>query len=379
MASDRPTPVRVLVVDDSALIRKVLTEILRGEPGIEVVGTAPDGASALEMAERLRPDVVTLDIQMPGPSGLDILPTLVTGLGLPVVMVSSLTHAGADETLAALELGAVDFMAKPERHQIGELKASGDSLVEKVLSAAGSRVRRRRPPSASRPSPPAPRAAAPAPPAAPPPRLPDAPANLPCVVIGISTGGPEALSQTLPLLSPPLPPILIVQHMPATFTAVFAGRLARRCAVPVKEAAQGDPVVPNQILVAPGGRHMVITGHPPRCTVSITDGPAVSGHRPSVDMLFQSAAKAYGPSTVGVIMTGMGRDGVDGCKAILAAGGDTHGQDEATSCVYGMNKAAFLEGAVRSQFAATDLPAILRLLGRRKSPTTRHEPRLPPA
>jgi two-component system, chemotaxis family, protein-glutamate methylesterase/glutaminase len=350
--------VRVLIVDDSALMRKVLQEILETAPEIEVVGRAGDATSAIALAEKLRPDVVTLDIQMPGQTGLEILPTLVGTLGLPVVMVSSLTHAGAEETLAALELGAVDFMPKPDGNRIGEMKGRRDVLVDKVLDAARSRVRRRigaRPPRASsvpmRPARPTSRASSG--------DLPATPANLPCVVIGISTGGPEALSHTLPLLKPPLPPILIVQHMPATFTGVFASRLARRCSVPVEEAVSGNPVVPNQILIAPGGHHMLITGHPPRCTISITDGPAVSGHRPSVDMLFQSAARAYGPSTVGIIMTGMGRDGVEGCKRILSGGGLTFGQDEDSSVVYGMNKAAFLEGAVQTQFPLENLPALI--------------------
>lgn len=373
MASDPPqsasAPVRVLIVDDSALIRKVLAGILQGAPGLQVVGAAPDASTALEMVESLRPDVVTLDIRMPGRSGLDILPVLVSEYALPVVMVSALTHAGAEETLTALELGAVDFMPKPDRHPITQLQASRDALVEKLRSAAQSRVRRRR--TFARP------AARPASPGVhPSPSAPHAacgsgsqtlemPAGLPCVVIGISTGGPEALSQTLPLLSPPVPPIVIVQHMPASFTAVFAQRLARRCPVAVKEAAEGDPVVPDQILVAPGGRHTLISGHPPRCVIAITDGPTVSGHRPSIDMLFQSAARTYGPATVGILMTGMGRDGVEGLKRILAAGGTTFGQDEATSVVYGMNKAALLEGAVQAQFPLEGLPALVERFSRR--------------
>lgn len=358
--TDKAGRVRVLIVDDSALIRRLLTEILRSSPAIEIAGVAPDGATAIEMAARLRPDVVTLDIQMPGASGLEILPTLVAS-ELPVVMISTLTQAGAEATIEALELGAVDFMPKPDRHAISTLKAAADDVIEKVLAAAGSRVRRGRTAGKGVP------ADAPRRPSARPPAGSGeggVPTNLPCVAIGISTGGPEALAQTLPLLSPPTPPILIVQHMPASFTGVFATRLAKRCSVAVKEAATGDSVVPNQILVATGGRHMVVSGHPPRCTVSITDGPAVSGHRPSVDMLFQSVARAYGPSCVGIIMTGMGRDGVEGCKRILAAGGATFGQDEATSVVYGMNKAAQLEGAVQTQFPLESLPSLIERLSR---------------
>lgn len=361
MARDEnaPAAVRVLIVDDSALMRKLLTDLLKTSPEIEVVGTACDAASAIELTGKFRPDVVTLDVQMPGQSGLEVLPILIANYSVPVVMVSTLTQAGADVTLAALELGAVDFLPKPDRHQIAEMKASGDVLIEKVLNASKSRVRKPRPARRATPVEGAtPRATPPAP------VFSEIPANMPCVVIGISTGGPEALGQLLPLIAPPIPPLLIVQHMPATFTGVFAERLNRNCQVPVKEAAAGDPVIPNQILVAPGGKHMTIAGHPPRALVKISEGPAVSGHRPSIDMLFQSAARAYGPSTVGIIMTGMGRDGVEGCKRILAAGGTTFGQDEATSVVYGMNKAAFLEGAVRVQFPVENLPALIEQLAR---------------
>jgi two-component system chemotaxis response regulator CheB len=183
----------------------------------------------------------------------------------------------------------------------------------------------------------------------------------PCIVIGISTGGPQALSQIFPLLTPPLPPILVVQHMLAEFTGTFAERLDRYTAptIKVKMAQEGDMVLPDQILIAPGGRHMTLSGHPPRVRVVLSDTPEVCGHRPSIDVLFLSAAKAYHSAAVGIIMTGMGRDGVEGCKAILAAGGFTLGQDEPTSVVYGMNKAAFFEGAVKAQFALLELPAIL--------------------
>jgi two-component system chemotaxis response regulator CheB len=162
------------------------------------------------------------------------------------------------------------------------------------------------------------------------------------------------------MLAPPLPPILIVQHMPAQFTGVFAERLNRYSALTVKQAEEGDPVLPDHVLIAPGGRHMALVGHPPWVRVTLSDEPSVSGHRPSIDVLFQSAARAFQSAAIGLIMTGMGRDGVDGCKAILATGGFTLGQDEATSVVYGMNKAALLEGAVKTQFALDELPAILQ-------------------
>jgi two-component system chemotaxis response regulator CheB len=360
---DTPEPVRLLIVDDSALMRKLLSDLLRSSPEIEVVGTARDGAEALELAARLHPDVVTLDVEMPGMSGLEVLPALLERHAVPVVMVSALTQEGAEVTLTALELGAVDFLPKPDRHQIAQLKGSRDLLVSKVLAAARSRVR----PGRATPRAPARRAAAPTASAAPAPDAPGAPPveagpTSPCVLIGISTGGPQALGQVLPLLTPPLPPILIVQHMPANFTHLFAGRLDRQCAVPVKEAEDGDRVLPNRILIAPGGRHMTLAGTPHQPRATLSGGPLVSGHKPSVDMLFQSGARVYQSAAVGLIMTGMGRDGVEGCKKILDVGGRTFGQDEATSVVYGMNKVAFQEGAVQAQFPLDGLPALITRL-----------------
>jgi two-component system chemotaxis response regulator CheB len=284
-------------------------------------------------------------------------------------MVSALTQEGADVTLRALELGAVDFLPKPERNQLAEMRASRDLLIAKVMAAAQSRVRRRvwprqatlPPPSLSASSTttyPTPRKRSPAPGLVPIPTA-SAQSSL-CFVVGISTGGPQALSQIFPLLVPPLPPVLVVQHMPAEYTGVFAERLNRYSTLAVKQAEESDLVIADRILIAPGGRHMALVGHPPRVRVALSDEPPVSGHRPSIDVLFQSAAKVYRSSAVGLLMTGMGRDGVEGCKAILAAGGLALGQDEETSSVYGMNKAAFLEGAVKAQFALDELPSILQ-------------------
>ncbi len=352
--------VRVLVVDDSALMRRLLTDLLRSSPEIEVVGSARDGREAIEQAARLRPDVITLDVEMPEVSGLDALPTLLAVHEAPVVMVSALTQEGAEVTLQALELGAVDYLPKPQKNTLGALRAERDLLVAKVLGAARSRVRIRR---SRRPALELARPTRPAP----------APMKsgsaVACVVIGISTGGPQALGQVLPALTPPMPPILIVQHMLAEFTGVFAARLDRYTdpGLRVKIAEEGDPIRPETILIAPGGRHLGLVGTHPRVRVAISDAPDVSGHRPSIDVLFQAAARAFGGGLAGILMTGMGRDGVDGCKAILAAGGSTYGQDEATSVVYGMNKTAFLEGAIQSQFALDDLPAILRDLAATRS------------
>jgi two-component system, chemotaxis family, protein-glutamate methylesterase/glutaminase len=363
--------VRVLIVDDSALMRRLLSDLLSSAPEIEIVGTARDGREAVLQAARLKPDVITLDVEMPEVSGLEALPAILAVHPVPVVMVSALTQEGADVTLQALELGAVDFMAKPERNQLAEMRASRDLLVGKVLAAAQSRVRRpRRTASSSSTSSsttsPATKSVTSRPPtrppglsATPPPISASAPSPL-CFVIGISTGGPQALSQVFPLLVPPLPPILVVQHMPAQFTGIFAERLNRYSTVPIKQAEEGDQVLPDRILIAPGGRHMVLIGHPPRVRIGLLDQPPVSGHRPSIDVLFQSAARAYQSATIGLLMTGMGRDGVEGCKAILAAHGFTLGQDEGTSVVYGMNKAAFLEGAIKAQFALDELPHIIQ-------------------
>lgn len=351
--------VRVLVVDDSALMRRLLSDILGSSPSIEVVGSARDGREAVVQAAKLKPDVITLDVEMPEVSGLDALPAILAVHEAPVVMVSALTREGADVTLKALEFGAVDFFPKPARNQMSEMRAEGEQLIDKVLTAAGSRVLRGRRSPSTDSAVFGPRETSPAT---------DRPA--PVVVIGISTGGPQALSRVIPLLKPPAPPILIVQHMPAQFTGVFAERLNRSAEVEVKEAAEGDLVEPNRVLVAPGGRHLRLSGRPPRVRAKLgaPDEPAVGGHRPSVDVLFESAAKIFGEATIGVIMTGMGRDGADGCKAILDAGGFTLGQDEATSVVYGMNKAAFLENAVKAQFALDDLASIIQNIEARRNP-----------
>jgi two-component system chemotaxis response regulator CheB len=369
--------VRVLVVDDSALMRRLLCDLLGASAVIEVVGTARDGREAVLQAARLKPDVITLDVEMPEVSGLDALPALLAVHEAPVIMVSALTQEGADVTLQALELGAVDFMPKPERNQLAEMRSCADVLISKVLTAASSRVHRiRRAKSASSASqaapisPPRPAVARPAALEREHTRQAEAiaqPATSPvstgppgCLVIGISTGGPQALSQVFPLVRPPVPPILVVQHMPAQFTRVFAERLDRYSPLTIKEAREGDAVSPNQVLIAPGGRHMVLVGQSPRIRVSLADDPPVSGHKPSVDVLFESAARVYQSAAIGIMMTGMGRDGVDGCKAIVAAGGFTLGQDEATSVVYGMNKAAFLERALKAQFPLDELAAIIQ-------------------
>jgi two-component system chemotaxis response regulator CheB len=358
---------RVLVVDDSALMRRLLTDLLRTAPEIEVVGTACDGRDAVLQATRLRPDVITLDVEMPEASGIDALPLLLGLGGLEVVMVSALTQAGADVTLHALELGAFDFLPKPEKNQLAELRANRDLLIGKVLAAASSGRRKR--PKERRPGAQATaqlhlpitpkRNEASAAPTSSQIQKPSRPPVVQCVLIGISTGGPQALSRVFPALRPPCPPIIVVQHMPAQFTGVFAQRLNRYTTLAVKQAQEGDAIFPDHVLVAPGGMHLVLRGVPPQVHVELTADPPVSGHRPSVDVLFHSGANVYQRAAVGILMTGMGRDGVDGCKAVIAAGGFTLGQDEESSAVYGMNKAAYCEGAVKLQFALDELPGII--------------------
>lgn len=371
--------VRVLIVDDSALMRRLLSDLLSSAPEIEVAGYARDGREAIAQAARLKPDVVTMDVEMPEVSGLQALPTLLAVHEVPVVMVSALTQEGAEVTLQALELGAVDYLPKPQKNPLGEMRAARDVLIAKVLAAAQSRVRRPRRTGRPRPVDGSPGGSVPtatsssapsssAPSVEPTRRRPATPpshldlTSIGVVVIGISTGGPQALSQVLPMLVAPIPPVLIVQHMLAEFTGVFAQRLDRYTdpSIRVKQAEQGDAIVADRILIAPGGRHLAIAGKAPRARVTISDEPEVSGHRPSIDVLFRSAAAAYGSSVAAFLMTGMGRDGVDGCKAVRQAGGLTLGQDEASSVVYGMNKAALLEGALAAQFPLDELPAILQ-------------------
>lgn len=357
-------PIRVLIVDDSALMRKVLTDLLSGVPAIEVVGAAKDADEAVRRVEALAPDVVTLDVEMPGMSGVDAIPRLLAIRPVPIVMVSSHTREGAEITLACLERGAVDFLPKPERHQLAQLQAARQVLVDKILDAARCRVR---PPAG--PFPPVTIESAAV--ARPPTSTSEARASAPtaasrsaawCLAIGISTGGPQALTRVFSALRRPVPAILVVQHMPAPFTGALAARLDRLCAVPVREAEDGERLVSDRVLIAPGDRHLAVVGRPRQARVSLRDDSPVSGHKPSVDVLFSAVARVFGSASVGVIMTGMGRDGVEGCRQIRQVGGSTFGQDEASSTVYGMNKAAFEDGVLSSQFHIDELPAIIRRL-----------------
>ena len=331
-------PVRVLVVDDSALIRQMLTSLLSADPEIDVVGTACDPYEARERIKAHDPAVITLDVEMPNMNGIAFLERLMRLKPLPVVMVSTLTQKGADVTLLALELGAVDFVAKPTDATPGAMDRIAAELRLKVKMAAKSR------PGAGGGQAPAP--ARPAETVAAPRAHPKA-----LVAIGASTGGVEALRAVITALPAAMPPIVITQHMPAGFTARFAQRLDEASALRVFEASDGHVMRPGEVAIAPGNLHLSVRASAAGYVCQVKDGEAVSGHRPSVDVLMGSVAEAAGREAVGVILTGMGRDGARGLLAMREAEARTIGQNEATSLVYGMPKVAREMGAV-----AVELP-----------------------
>lgn len=333
--------VTVLVVDDSPTMRGLISAALKRDPEIEVLGTAGDPLEAREAIKRLNPDVITLDVEMPNMNGLEFLEKIMRLRPMPVVMVSTLTQAGAEVTLAALELGAVDAVGKPSGG-VTAVEAFAD-LPQRVKAAAGARVR-----AAAEIKPPSVDASWTA--------RPDQ-----VVAIGASTGGVEALISVLSAFPANCPPTVITQHMPATFTKSFAARLDRLCAASVKEAENGDVLLPGRIFLAPGGAaHLEVTrGSTARCR--LVEREAVNGHRPSVDVLFDSVAR-LDQQAIGVILTGMGRDGAQGLLNMRAAGARTLGQDEGSSVVYGMPRAAHELGAVERQLPLGRIgPAILEL------------------
>lgn len=327
--------IRTIIVDDSAFYRGILKRMLSSDPAIEVVGTAVDPHDAREQIKRFNPDVITLDVEMPGMDGLSFLEKLMRLRPMPVVMVSTLTEQGAEVTLRALELGAVDFMPKPSDLSDESYRAQVRELAGKVRAAAGARVR---PLNGAR----APRRA-------------DSPSDgydpsRHLVAIGASTGGVEAISEVLSGFPANCPPTVITQHMPAAFTPNFARRLDKIVAPHVKEAEDGDRLEVGQVLIAPGGeRHLTVAAGSRGPVVRLVEGPTVSGHRPSVDMMMDSVAALRGPSLIGVMLTGMGRDGAKGLLKLRQAGGHTIGQDENSCVVYGMPRAAYETGAIEQQ------------------------------
>jgi two-component system chemotaxis response regulator CheB len=338
--------IRVLVVDDSALVRKLITEMLSADREIEVIGTASDPYAARERIKQLNPDVITLDVEMPRMDGITFLENLMRLRPTPVVMVSSLTQRGADVTLRALELGAIDFVPKPKVDVAGSLTTYADELVAKVKVAARARVN-------ARPS--TPRASL----AQVDPRR-SADAVLPpmsarsvlrttdrIIAIGASTGGTEALREILEALPPDCPGIVISQHIPAAFSRPFAERMNRCSQMSVCEAQDGQQILPGHVYIAPGDRHLLVERDGARYRCRLNDGPHVNRHRPSVDVMFRSVAQNVGPNAIGIILTGMGEDGARGLKEMGDAGAPTVAQDEATSVVWGMPGAAVKLGAAK--------------------------------
>jgi len=338
--------IKVLIVDDAALVRQMLTSIFESAPDIDVVGVAPDPLVAREKIKQLKPDVLTLDVEMPRMDGLTFLSNLMRLHPMPVVMVSSLTQKGADVTLDALELGAVDFVSKPAALGRG-LEKYADEIIGKVRMAAKARVKaigsRKKATKV----------------------LSEVTANQSAdavlgkqavkrhfrttekiVALGASTGGTEATAEVLRSLPSGFPAIVISQHLPAAFSDSYARRLDKNCQMKVKLAEEREQIIPGHIYVAPGEQHLIVKRDGARYICSLNDGPRVNRHRPSVDVMFRSVAQNVGPNAVGVILTGMGNDGAKGLKEMRDAGAKTIGQDEATSVVWGMPGEAFKCGAV---------------------------------
>ncbi len=338
--------IRVLIVDDSALIREVLSATLGKEGDIEVVGTAEDPLVARRKIKELNPDVVTLDIEMPNMNGLEFLSKLMRLHPLPVVMVSTLTQKGASETMLALELGAVDFVAKPGHDLAGGLDAFGADLRKKVRAAAQSDVRGQAM-RAPRPDVKISSAAAADPGAV--------------IAIGASTGGVDAIRAVISRMPLDVPPIVITQHMPPQFTQRFAERLNTQVGINVVEAEERMPLRAGTAYIAKGGSHLRIERASGEMKCRLGGGENVSGHRPSVDVLFESVAKVVADKAVGAILTGMGQDGAKGLKMMRDAGAYTVGQNKSSALVYGMPRVAAETGAVVEEAAVEDIAA--RLVG----------------
>jgi two-component system, chemotaxis family, protein-glutamate methylesterase/glutaminase len=363
--------IRVLIVDDSAIVRKILADALSGEPGLQVVGTAPDPYVARDKILALAPDVITLDIEMPRMDGLTFLRKLMRHRPMPVVVISSLAQHSCRAAIEALELGAVEVLAKPGGpYSVGELR---DSLAAKIRAAASSRIRQAAGPETV-PSEPA-QPAAPPPATTPPPAAAPKAASVrafpgPCqapntlIAIGGSTGGTEAIARVLCGLPKDSPGVLVVQHIPPVFSRAFASRLNDMCALEVKEAEDGDSLRPGLALVAPGDFHMVLRKQGARYFVNVKGGPKVCYQRPSVDVLFFSVAETAGPSATAALLTGMGADGAQGLLKIRQTGAHTIAQDEASCVVFGMPREAIELGAAEKVLPLDRIaPALLAACG----------------
>ncbi|MCB1984171.1 MAG: chemotaxis response regulator protein-glutamate methylesterase [Burkholderiales bacterium] len=329
--------IRVLIIDDSALVRKMLTEIINSQPDMEVIGAAPDPIIAREMIRELNPDVLTLDVEMPKMDGLDFLERLMRLRPMPVLMISTLTEKGSEVTFRALELGAVDFIAKPKIDIASGLQEYAYQIAYKIRIAKQARIKRH--------------SAAPKSDAA------TKTQSLPVltnriasteklIIVGSSTGGTEALNEFLSQLPPNCPGILIAQHMPETFTKSFAERLNKLCKISVVEAQGGERVLPGHAFIAPGHSHLLLQRSGANYMTELSKSEPVNRHRPSVDVLFSSAARTAGKNAIGVILTGMGKDGAAGMLEMHDAGAYNFAQDEASCVVYGMPKEAVAVGGV---------------------------------
>lgn len=347
ISSDRSTQqIRVLVADDSAVMRTALSSMLQSSPLVRVCGTARDGVETVEKAKLLRPDVVTLDIRMPRMDGLQALRQIMGECPCPVIMVSSMTHEGAEATIEALSAGAFDYLAKQDLQNSSDLSRLQRSLLEKVEAAAGSKLGTSRATLSS-----------------PPPiiSLREKSLVVPRIaVIGTSTGGPRALQEIIPQLPERLPiPVLIVQHMPAGFTRPLAKRLDSISRISVGEAEQGDQVTPGRVYIAPAGRHMTLTGSGREAWIALSDNPAETMHKPSVDVTMSSVAEVFGRNVLGIILTGMGSDGMKGMRDIHNAGGITVGQDESTCAVYGMPRSCAENGVLQRVVSLMEVPKVI--------------------
>lgn len=336
--------IRVLIVDDSALMRKLLTELLSQDAGLEVVGSAPDPLVARDKIKQLNPDVLTLDVEMPRMDGLTFLENLMRLHPMPVVMVSSLTERGAEVTLQALELGAVDFVTKPKLDVAQGMAAYAGELISKIRMAAGARIRQRQPAAAS-----------------PPPRrrVGGFSTTERIIVIGASTGGTEAIREVLEQMPADAPAVLIAQHIPALFSGPFSERMNRHSAMAVCQAEDGQQVVPGHVYIAPGDRHLLLARNGARYVCRLSEGPPENRHRPSVDTLFRSVAQQAGGNAVGALLTGMGEDGARGLLLLREAGAPTLAQDEASSVVWGMPGTAVRLGAAQEVVPLPDIAARL--------------------
>lgn len=343
--------IKVLIVDDSVLMRALLTEIIGGAADLEVVGSAPDPIAAREMIKSLNPDVLTLDVEMPKMDGLEFLGRLMKLRPMPVIMISALTANGSEVTLQALELGAVDFVAKPRAENVSTLQGYAEEIRDKIRAAKGAHLRR--PPSAAT--------------AAPVRETPLAGVssrvlNEKLIAIGASTGGTEAIKEVLIRLPVEVPGIVMVQHMPETFTPSFAKRLDSLGALRVIEAKGGERILPGHAYLAPGHSHMTVKRSGSCWVTELSQSDPVNRHRPAVDVLFNSVAREVGKNAVGVILTGMGKDGAQGLLAMRQAGAWNIGQDQESCVVYGMPREAALVGAVDEVASLNNVAA--RILAR---------------